>query len=220
MTHVNSISSTDYDQFLSQFPLRRLAKGRMLISPDEEPECIFSLEAGRVCKYDMTKYGEQVVINIFKAPTLLPLSWALNKSPNQYYYEATTRLTVRCIPTEELSVYLKSHPEMVYDLLQQVYEGLENSQRRVVYLTRGTAQTKLLFELLVEAKRSGEIQPDGTILVSINETELAVRAGLSRETISRTLTKVCRSSDVCKRVGRSIVVKSITELNDLLEKLT
>lgn len=219
-TRVDSISTTDYNQFLSQFPLRHYPKGRMLIASHEEPNCIFYLEMGKVRKYDVTKYGEQVVINIFKAPNLLPLSWVLNKTPNQYYYEASTRLVVRCIPTEALSAYLLTHPAIVYDLLQQVYEGLENSQRRVVYLTRGTARTKLLFELLIEARRSGEAQSDGTILVSINETELAERAGLSRETISRALTKICKTTDICQRKGRSIVVKSLDELSDMLDRLT
>lgn len=215
---MNNSPSKTYDQFLSQFPLRRYSKGRVLISPDEEPAYIFFIAAGKVRKYDITKYGDQVVMNVFTAPTLLPLSWALNKTPNQYYYEAVTPLVVRYIPIKELTSYLKSDPDTAYSLLQQVYSGLENTQRRVVYLTRGNARSRLLFELLIEAQRSGEKQSDGSVIINISETELAERAGLSRETISRELAKVFKHVDVCKRQGRSIVIQDLDKIDEMLQK--
>lgn len=216
---MNSMSTTDYDQFLSQFPMRQYPKGRMLIMSKTNPECLFLLVTGKVRKYDVTRYGEQVVINVFKAPALFPLSWVLNGTPNRYYYEASTRVTVRCVPTEEFAGYLQSHPDLAYSLLCKVYEGLEESQRRVVHMTRGNARSKLLFELGIEARRSGEVQPNGSIIITVHETELAERAGLSRETISRELVKLCRSSDVCKRRGRSVVIDSLPELDKMLEKI-
>jgi CRP-like cAMP-binding protein len=217
---VNSDPLSDYDQFLSQFPLRRYPKGHILISPNEELSGVFFVESGKIRKYDITKYGEKVVMNVFNAPTLIPLSWVLNKTPNLYYFEALTLLSVRCIPTDEITAYLKTHPAMVYGLLQQVYSGLENTQRRVMYLTRGSIRSRLLFELLIEARRSGEVQNDGSCIINISVTEVAERAGLSRESISRELAKVFKSTDLCKRKGRLIVIQDLNELEEMLHKMT
>lgn len=217
---MNSDPLNDYDQFLSQFPLRRYPKGHILISPNEELSCVFFVESGKIRKYDITKYGEKVVMNVFNAPTLIPLSWVLNKTPNLYYFEALTLLSVRCIPTDEIAAYLKTHPAMVYGLLQQVYSGLENTQRRVMYLTRGSIRSRLLFELLIEARRSGEPQSDGSCIINISVTEVAERAGLSRESISRELAKVFKFTDLCRRKGRLIVIQDLNKLEEMLHKMT
>jgi CRP/FNR family cyclic AMP-dependent transcriptional regulator len=215
---VNTNLSTDYSQFLSHYPLKHYPKGSVLISPNEELDYMYFLESGDVRKYDVNKYGDQIVMNIFSAPILFPLSWALNRTPNRYYFEALSSLTARPIPTDELTAYLKSDPSMVYALLQQVYSGLENSQRRVVYLTHGSVRSRLLFELLIEARRSGEEQQDGSYILNVSESEIAQRAGLSRETISREIAKLVKSSDLCKRVGRSIMIQDLHELDEMLRR--
>jgi CRP-like cAMP-binding protein len=209
-----------YDQFLSQFPLRYYPAGHILISPNEELTGIYWIESGRVRKYDVTRFHDKVVMNVFSAPILFPLSWVLNHTPNMYYFEALSRVGVRFIPTEEIAAYLKTDPDLVYSLLQQVYLGLENTQRRVVHLTRGSARSRLLFELLIEARRSGEEQSNGSVIITISETDLAERAGLSRETISRELAKVFKISDLCVRQGRSIIIRDLQELEATLQKTT
>lgn len=211
---------TDFEQFLSQYPLRRYTKGRILISPDEEMTHIFFLEAGRVRKYDVTRFRDKVVISVLSAPILLPLSWALNKTPNLYYFETLTAVDVRRIPTDDINAYIKADPDLAYTLLKQVYSGLENTQRRVVYLTRGNARSRLLFELLIEARRSGEQQADGSYVITVSETDLAERAGLSRETISREFAKVFKLSDVCERQGRSIIIHDLHALDEMLQRTT
>jgi CRP-like cAMP-binding protein len=210
----------DYQQFLLQFPLLHYTKGEVFISPDTLIECTYYIEQGTVRKYDITKFGEKVVMNVFNTPSLIPLSWALNKTPNRYYFEALEDLTLRCIPADILSAYLKEHPTIAYHLLQQVFLGLENTQRRVAYLMRGSLRSRVLFELLIEARRSGDAQADGSYVINVNETELAERAGLSRETISRELAKVFKTSDLCQRHGRAITIRSLEELEAVLQKIT
>lgn len=217
---VNTDQSKDFNEFVMQFPLRRYPEGRILISPNEEPEYIFFLESGKVRKYDVTRFRDKVVISVFNSPILFPLSWALNKTPNLYYFEALTAIAVRCVPTDQVTEYLKTDPALAFSQLKQVYFGLENTQRRVVYLTRGNARSRLLFELLIEARRSGEAQPDGSYTITISESDLAERAGLSRETISRELAKVFKLNNVCKRQGRSIVIQNLQELDEMLQRTT
>lgn len=213
---VNSTGFDEYEQFLAQFPIKQYAKGEVLMSPDENPEHVFFLQTGKVSKYDVTKYGERVVMNVFTRPILFPLSWVLNRTINRYYYEAVLPVTVRCIPLLQAEAYLQSNPAVVYKFLQEVYAGLEDTQRRVVHLTRGTARSQLMFELLFEARRSGKLQKDGSCVITISATEIGQRAGLSRETISRELAKILRSDDLYRRRGRSIVIRDVEELDQKL----
>jgi CRP-like cAMP-binding protein len=208
----------EYDHFTSKYPTKNLRRGSVLITPDENPLQVFFLESGKIRKYEINRYGEKAVMNVFAAPSLLPLSWALNKTPNVYYFEAATPVTVRCIPTEDVVTYLQTSPTIVYGLLQEVYAGLENTQRRIAYLMRGSLRCRVLFELVIETKRSSMQMDDGSYVITVSETELAERAGLSRETVSRELAKIFKSSDICRRQGRSIIIKNLSELDALLQK--
>ena len=58
-------------------------------------------------------------------------------------------------------------------------------QRRMAHLMAGNAKSRLLFELIIECRRFGKRQEDGSYLVKMNEAEIGSRAGLSRETVSR-----------------------------------
>lgn len=214
---MGNISLKSIDQFYSQFPLEKIPKGALLLSPNEEQDCIFYLESGQICKYDISRFGEKAVMNVFSVPGLIPLSWLLNGALNKYYFEAQTPVTIRRVPPDVANAHLLANPEIMYSMLQFVYIGLEITQRRVAQLMRGGLRSRVLFELLVEARRCGEAQADGTTIIRIGEAELADRAGLSRETISRELSKLFKSGNMCTRQGRSIVVRDVDELDAMLQ---
>ena len=74
----------------SAFPKREYPKGQILVFADESPENIFYIVEGQVRKYDVSYRGDEVVINIFKPPAYFPMSWAINRTPNKYFYKAET----------------------------------------------------------------------------------------------------------------------------------
>lgn len=213
-------TSIKYDQFVSDYPAINYRAGYMLMTPDTELTHAFFLESGKVRKYSLTRYNEKATMNIFVAPSLLPISSVLNGTPNLYYFETMNPVVVRCIPVEEMATYIKDNPDVAYDLLQKVYAGLENTQRRIAYLMRGSLRCRVMFELVIELQRSGKLQHDGSYLITISETEIAERAGLSRETVSRELAKIFKLNDVCRRQGRSILIQSRDALEEMLQQYT
>lgn len=202
--------------FFSQYPLKQYHKGQILIYAHEDPRGIFYIEKGMIRKYDVTTEGDEVVLNVFQPKVFFPLEWALNKTANRYFFEAHTPIDVRCAPVDAFTAYLELHPELIRKLLGQVYSGLEASYRRVTLLMAGDTHSRVLFELLVEAKRSGEMRSDGSCLVTIGTGDLAQRAGLSRETINRELVKIIQSGDVTRQEGRSLLIRNVNDLEQQL----
>lgn len=194
--------------------MKRYHSGQLLIYAHEDPAGIFYLESGEVRKYDIGPDGEEVVLNVFKSKVFFPMAWAVNKTANQYFFESTTPIEVRRAPVEAFSAYLESHPKAVYGLLRQVYSGLEDTQHRVILLMDGDAYHRLLFELMMEGKRSGEMHSDGSCVITVSLADLAQRAGLTRETISRELGKIIQTSNLVSRQGRSLVVHDFKTLEE------
>jgi CRP-like cAMP-binding protein len=171
--------------FFAQYPARTFTKRQIMVQASEDPPGVFYLEEGRVSQYDISPAGTEVVVNVFKPGAFFPMSWAINKTPNQYFFEASTKVTVRQAPADEVVQFLQDNPDVMFNLLSRVYRGADGLLRRAAHLMGGDAKSRLIFELLNAAARFGESQTDGSILVPLREGDLARHAGLARETVNR-----------------------------------
>lgn len=202
--------------FFLQYPLKSYHKGQILIYAGDDPAGVFYIESGKVRKYDIDPTGIEVVLNVFQPKVFFPISWAINKTPNKYFFEAATPIEVRRAPVEDFVAYLKAHPQVTYELLQEAYSGGEKAQRRVVLLMSGSTRSRIVFELLIEGRRSGEMRDDGSCVVTVGVADLAQRAGLSRVTVSRELARLVETEKVLSRLGRSFVIHDYNALEALL----
>jgi len=176
--------------FFTTYPKRTYPKGQILVFADENPEHIYYLASGQVRKYDVSYRGDEVIVNIFKTGAFFPMSWALNKQPNRYFYKTEAATELHITPADDALQFLKDNPDVALDLLARVYRGTEGLFGRMVHLMSGTAKSRLLYELIIECRRFGAKQPDGSYQLSATEVDLAARSGLSRETVSREMRKV------------------------------
>ena len=77
----------------------------------------------------------------------------------------------------------------------------------------GNAKSRLLYELIVECRRFGVVDEEGNYSLSINESDIAARSGMSRETVSREMRKL-------KEQGLVNIRRRVIQIQDLqaLEK--
>ncbi len=202
-------------QHFSQFPLRIYPKGQIIVFADESPEHIFYIVEGRVRKYDVSYRGDEVIINVFQPPAFFPISWAINKTPNKFFYKTETDVKLHIVPSDDALSFLKQNPDVTLDLLSRLYKGLEGVYGRLVHLMSGTAKSRLLYEIIIECRHFCIAQPDGSYTLKTNEVDLAARSGLSRETISREMRSLKDNNWVT--VSKSgITVKDISLLEEAI----
>jgi len=199
------------EAFFAQYPTKHFEKGHIVIHAHEEPAGVFYLVRGQVRQYDITVRGSEVVVNVFKPPAFFPMMWAVSRTPNRYFFEAITSVTVRLAPADAVVAFVQANNDVLFDLLSRVYSGVEGMQRRMAHLMGGTARTRVLFELLTECKRFGRLQPDGSWAIALHEEELARRAGLTRETVNRMLVDL-KKQQLITIARKQIVVRNSTEL--------
>lgn len=211
MTH----SAATVETFFAQYRERNYQKGRLLASAGENPTGVFYLTSGHVTQYDITPSGNVVVVNVFKPGAFFPMSWAINKQANQYFFEAASDVAVRVAPAEEVVQFVRTHPDVLFDLLTRVYKGVDGVLRRVVHLMGGTAKSRLIFEIINAAGRFGESQPDGSILLSLTEGDLAQRTGLARETVNRIIQQLKTAKIITVTPG-GLVIHHLSALDRAL----
>ncbi len=198
------------DTFFSQFKHVTYKKGEIVIRADDDPRGIMYLVSGNVRKYALSKKGDELVVNIFKPISFFPMSWAINNESNEYFYDALTPLEVYLAPKEKVVEFVKTNPDVLYDLISRVYRGTDGLTRRMTYLMAGNAYARLVTELIIHAKRFGK-QSSEEIEVKISEKEIAAQSGMTRETVSREM-KTLKDKGLVTFNKNILTIKNIEEL--------
>jgi len=202
------------NDFFGPYKVKKYAKGEVLLLVGDQVQTVFQIVEGRVKEYDVTSRGDEVILNIFKSPAFFPMSAVINKTTSPYIFETETACKIRLVPASEVLEFITKNPDVLYDLLSRVYRGVDSLLGRVAHLMASSANTRLVYELLAEARRFGT--PKGTtVVLSINEKDLGARAGLSRETVSREISKL-RAEGLLTTSPKTIALSNLEELRSKL----
>src|SRR5687767_2658077 len=131
-------------RFFTQYPLRTFDKREIIVRAETELPGLFYLTEGRVSQYDITSSGNEVVVNVFKPGAFFPMSWAMNDTPNHYFFEASAKVVAHVAPAADAVQFLRDNPDVTLDLLGRVYRGVDGVLRRMAHLMGGDAKTRLL----------------------------------------------------------------------------
>lgn len=208
--------TTKIDTFFARYKLREYAKGQILLLSGDEASQVYYIVSGRVKLYDVSAKGDEVILNSFRPSAVFPISLIINPEPSPYIYEAESAVQTWQAPAAAMLAFLTDNPDALLYLVSKMYRSVDSLLGRMNQLMSGTARSRLLYELITEGKRYGIKQSIGCML-EITEKDIAARAGLSRETVSRELHKLKRE-EVVSVQGSHIVIPSIEKLEEKLDK--
>lgn len=204
------------DDFFKVHKNQKYRKGEILVRADDDPSGIFYLIDGVVRRYSISSAGEELTINIFKPISFFPMSWAINNTPSQHYFEAMTNVEVWRAPKEDVLKFIKENNDVMFDLMSRVYHGLEGYMMRMEYLMAGNAQARLITELLIYARRFGKLEGNKIIVdLKVTEKDLASQSGMTRETISREIQKL-KQTRLIDFKKNQIIINDLQELEQHL----
>lgn len=165
-------------------------KNDIITFAHQEPQGVAYVVEGLIEQYDVTPEGNKVTVNIFKPGSFFPMSWAIHKNPNEYFFSAFTDVRIVWSQPDATVRFLKEHPDVMLDLLSRVYVGTDALLKRLVLAASGIASNRLIFELLIEAYRFNGPSEGSEKTIKVKQNSLASRSGLARETVSRELHKL------------------------------
>lgn len=218
---MNINKTEDFETFYKQFSIRNYKKGEMLIRADDDPLGIFCLTKGYVRQYTISKTGFELTLHILKPISYFPMVWAVNGTPNVYFFEALTPVEVGRAPRDEVVDFIKDKPTIIFELLSKLIEDYAETLTRVEHLVFSDAYRRVISVLLYIAKHFGK-QHDGGIIVDhrFTQQDVATLVGVARETASNEMVKL-EKKGLIKRVDHSLLIHSIEKLDsELTSKAT
>lgn len=208
---------TKLQHFFKSFAKRTYGRNQIIIASGARPTGVFYITSGNVRQYLTAENGGRLTVNIYKPGAFFPMSWALNSAPNDYTYEAIGKVEVREAPVEEVLFFLHQNLDVMFDLLQRVYSGIDGLLQQMTYNATSDTKHKVMASLIMAAKRFGD--GDGKrvkISQKFTHQELAMLAGTSRESVTRTL-KLLVGQKLLEIDNREMTLPDMPQLERLLE---
>ena len=203
------------EDFFNKYKHQAYKRGEIIIRADDNPQGIYYLKHGTIKMYAISRKGEEIVLNIYKPISFFPMTWGLNKTPNIYYFEALESVETYRAPREDVVDFLERNADVTLDLLKRLYKGTDGILTRMTYLMGEDAYARLIVELVIFAKRFGEISKDGSVLLKISERELAGSSGMTRETVSREI-KALKEKGLIEFTRNHLKIKNLNKLEEVL----
>lgn len=199
-------------KFFNKYPKKTFKKGNMILSPTETPPGIFFLEKGLVSQYVISKNGETLMIHMLRPNSFFMMMWAINKSPNPYYFEALKETDVYLAPLSKTLEFVKKEQEILFDFTKRILRGLSGVLERLESLVLDPAYVKLASLLSYFARTVGEKSGDCTIInLSLTHQDIARWIGATRETTSLQL-EALKKKKIISYNRDSIIIRDMKEL--------
>ena len=203
----------EFEIFYEQFSTRDYKKGEMLIRADDDPQGIFCLTKGYVRQYTISKSGNELSLHILKPISYFPMVWAINGTPNVYFFEALTPVEVGRAPKEQVVNFIKDKPSLLFELMSELLEDYAETLTRVEHLVFSDAYRRVISILLYIAKHFGEQQKNNSTIVHhrFTQQDIATLVGVVRETAGIELAEL-EKKGLIKYIDRSILFENIDKL--------
>lgn len=212
----NGVKTKEFEEFYKQFKTRDYKKGEMLIRADDDPQGIFCLTKGYVRQYTISKAGTELTLHILKPLSYFPMVWAINGTPNVYYFEALTEVEVGRAPRDQVVDFIKDKPTVTFALMSELLEDYAETLTRVEHLVFSDAYRRVISVLLYIIKHFGEENHDGIIVHHrFTQQDIATLVGVSRETASNEISRL-EKKGLVKYVDHSMEFSNVRKLDSEL----
>ncbi|WP_246145523.1 Crp/Fnr family transcriptional regulator [Bacillus rubiinfantis] len=155
-------------------------------------ENVYFIFEGKVKIYKSDINGKEQIVAIMKKGEMFPHVGFFRKGNYPAYAEILDHTTLITIPILKFEQVLIDNPELCIKVFKVLGEKIVDLQNRLEEQILNNTYEQIVKLLIRLGKKHGKEKADGTILLKSEFTnkDLANMIGTTRETISRTLTKM------------------------------
>jgi CRP/FNR family cyclic AMP-dependent transcriptional regulator len=161
--------------------------GQLILYSGDEPNELHILTAGIVKVYDIDEKGQEKILQIIKAPAILPLDCLLSAPrPISWYYASLSDVTLSVLPFDSLYSQMKRYPDLNLYIVNWLATETHELLVRIDGMNKTEAKDKILSILKFLRVYYAEPERRGwqRIEFPITHQFLADMAGLARESVS------------------------------------
>jgi CRP-like cAMP-binding protein len=193
-------------------------RGQRVLSPDDPPDRIHIIKAGRVRVYRATPDGKQLTLDIFEKGTILGDMGLLGQDRiAEAYGEAVEDGVICTITPDELRRLIERYPVIGVNVIRHLSRRLQAAEREIEAMAYQRVDQRLARRLLDLGRRFGVRDGGGTrIEARLTQQELAEMVGTTRETLAHTLADF-RRRGLLETEHHQVVIRDAERLAEIAD---
>lgn len=190
--------------------LSRIA--RVFFTPGDRSDALFMLKKGKVRIYKVTPEGWQLTLGMVESGTMFGEMALTAQRMREAYAEAVKPSDICVLRSEDLEWLVRENPDVGLRMMHVLSERLRSCEGRLEDIGLKDVIARLANVILHLAESEGVMTPEGArIPTHYTHWQLATMIGASRESVTRSFTKLQRHGAVLLK-DRCIYVKDLEAL--------
>lgn len=169
-------------KFFSHYKTISYQKGRILLRPGDDINTIHLLTKGVVRQYAASPRGEEITIHLYRPGSFFPMALVLAGAANRFYFEADSGVTMKEAPVGHVLKFIREDTNALFDLTTRLSQAIDGLATRIEHGLPLRARERVENLLVYLTERFGEKR--------LTHKEMASWLGVSRETVSREMSKL------------------------------
>ena len=200
-------------EFFQKHTLAHYKQGEIILRAGDTPTGVYFLKCGYVRMYLLSAAGDILMFHIYRPGAFFPMTWVINNTPNNYYYDAVGTVEIYRAPKADFQAFLKRSPDVLEEFNRRILAGLSGLLRRMELLVLDEAYPKTVKLLLYFAEQFGETNGKDSVRLPLLVThkDIASWIGTTRETASLQM-EILKKQQLVDYKHRTILVPSISAL--------
>ena len=196
---------------------RNFGAEEQIIDRDSDTSDVYFVVAGRVRVVNYSYSGREVSYDDIGAGNVFGELAAIDGAPRSANVVALAPTTVAALPHEQFRKLLHENPQFAFSIMERMVQIIRGSTERILDLSTLGAYTRVYAEILRLARKVADEDGDtARINPAPVHSDIASRAGTTRETVARALSDLSRKS-IAKRDGSALLVQDLWQLEDIVE---
>lgn len=177
---------------------REWKKGSHVFMQDDPLENVYFIYSGKIKIYKSDIAGKEQIVNFLKKGDMFPHVGFFRKGGYPAYAEVQEDATLVVVPISPFENVLIENPELCIKVFKVLGEKIVDLQERLEAQILNNTHDQIIKLLVRLGRTHGTEQEDGTIKLKgeFTNKDLANMIGTTRETVSRTLTKMKKEEKI------------------------
>jgi CRP/FNR family transcriptional regulator, cyclic AMP receptor protein len=191
--------------------------GDILFREGESGETMFVLQSGEV---RITKDGRdgQKTLAVLGPGEFFGEMAILNAKPRNATAEVTQKARVLVIDARTFEQMVVSNAEIAVRLIKKLARRLDSANALIDVLMHRDPKARVILGLSRQVDMIGDVQPDGSVEMPLDEAALGEEIGLTAEETAEVVTRLERLR-IISRIEGGIRVSNVQRLDEFLEFL-
>ncbi|WP_226676971.1 Crp/Fnr family transcriptional regulator [Mesobacillus jeotgali] len=197
---------------------REWKKNSHIFMQGDPLENVYFINEGKVKVYKSDANGREQIVAILKKGEMFPHVGFFRKGGYPGYSEVLERASLVVVPISQFEKVLVDNPHLSIKVFKVLGEKIVDLQERLEAQILNNTYEQIIKLLIRLGELHGVKQEDGTILLKADFTnkDLANMIGTTRETVSRTLTKMKKHELIITDSNGNIILDPDVLMDELV----